>query len=193
MSESRPQTTEYRIWAHMKSRCNNPNVERYPHYGGRGIKVCDRWNNYSNFLSDMGRKPAGHSIERVNVDGNYEPSNCRWIPLSRQAHNKTNSAFIFECGNRITMTDFSRKYGIPVSTLFNRIDRGITDVEFLKKKSLMRRGEESTRAKLTTQNVNSVRKQFSEGVIVSQIARNLGVSHGCIQGIIKKRTWNDAR
>jgi len=81
---------EYIAWCHIKSRCNNPNTERYPSYGGRGIKVCDRWlNSYENFLADMGRKPsAKHSIDRINVDGNYEPANCRWATDHEQRMNK---------------------------------------------------------------------------------------------------------
>lgn len=83
-------TIEYRTWCSMKQRCYNPNVERYICYGGRGIKVCDRWlNSFQNFLEDMGRRPDnGYSIDRINVDGDYEPSNCRWATASEQQQNK---------------------------------------------------------------------------------------------------------
>lgn len=87
------QTREYVAWANMISRCENPNVDRYPVYGGRGIKICERWrNSFPAFLEDMGRKPSReHSIDRKDVNGNYEPGNCRWATPDVQANNKQNS------------------------------------------------------------------------------------------------------
>lgn len=78
----------YHVWKKMRQRCRNPNDEKYPRYGGRGIKVCDRWDVFENFLEDMGPtyKP-GLTIDRKNNDGNYEPDNCRWVPLLVQANN----------------------------------------------------------------------------------------------------------
>lgn len=86
-------TAEYKTHTAMKMRCYNPNNQRYPDYGGRGIKVCDRWLEldgigFSNFLEDMGYRPEGYSIERVDVEGDYEPSNCKWIPLVEQVNNR---------------------------------------------------------------------------------------------------------
>jgi hypothetical protein len=83
-------TNEYNIWNSMKQRCNNPNMSNYKYYGGRGIKVCDRWiNSYNNFLEDMGMKPGPeYSIDRINNDGDYEPSNCKWSTASEQIKNR---------------------------------------------------------------------------------------------------------
>jgi hypothetical protein len=78
---------EHKTWKAMKQRCDNPKGNRWMHYGGRGIKVCDRWiNSYENFILDMGRKPGPeYSIDRINVDGNYEPSNCKWATPKEQS------------------------------------------------------------------------------------------------------------
>lgn len=81
----------YRSWHSMKMRCLNPKGQFYYCYGGRGIKVCERWMNFENFLADMGEKPADLSLDRINNDGNYEPGNCRWATAIQQANNTRRS------------------------------------------------------------------------------------------------------
>lgn len=82
------QSDTYRCWAAMLRRCFNSNVKDFPNYGGRGITVCDRWLSFENFLADMGERPKGLSIDRVDCDGNYEPGNCRWATPKEQAANR---------------------------------------------------------------------------------------------------------
>lgn len=78
----------YKSWQMMKARCSCPNYTQFKDYGGRGITVCDRWLKFENFLEDMGERPAGRTLDRINNDGNYEPSNCRWATRAEQNGNK---------------------------------------------------------------------------------------------------------
>jgi hypothetical protein len=79
---------EWRSWSAMRSRCLNPNYARYDLYGGRGISICERWNAFENFLEDMGPRPQGTSLDRINNNVNYEPDNCRWADALTQRHNQ---------------------------------------------------------------------------------------------------------
>jgi hypothetical protein len=89
--ERRPETPEYKCWHSMRERCLNPKHPFFKDYGGRGITICERWNSYENFLDDMGRRPPDHVFDRTDNDGNYEPSNCRWVTVTESNQNRRSS------------------------------------------------------------------------------------------------------
>lgn len=95
----------YRIWNHMKQRCSNPNTKQWMDYGGRGIRVCERWEKYENFLADMGIAPPRLTLERGNANGNYEPENCRWATYAEQSRNKRLTRFVMIDGVEMVLQD----------------------------------------------------------------------------------------
>lgn len=116
---------EYRAWRAMKSRCYNSRVKYYRHYGGRGITVCDRWlNSFEAFLEDMGSRPApSMSLDRIDVNGNYEPSNCRWATPKQQSNNQRKTLYCTYQGRRMTLKQLAQLLGINYSTLHCRLYR----------------------------------------------------------------------
>jgi len=112
----------YRTWMAMKQRCSNPKNIAFDRYGGRGISVCQRWqNSFENFINDMGPRPPGHTIERRNVDGNYTPDNCCWIPNDKQCLNRRSNVIIEFNGKKQTVTEWSKEIGIPREIIYHRI------------------------------------------------------------------------
>ena len=108
------QTPTYGVWSGMVGRCTNPNFKQWKDYGGRGIKVCERWMDFRNFLLDMGEKPEGKLIDRwPNNDGNYEPGNCRWATRREQQSNMRSNVRIAWNGEILTCADWGRRLGIP--------------------------------------------------------------------------------
>lgn len=116
-------TPTYGIWAAMITRCTNPNARYYERYGGRGIKVCERWLKFENFLADMGVRPEGLTLERKNNDDNYSPENCIWATLAQQANNRSNNHFIEIRGERLTLSQWARRFGLKANMVNYRVVR----------------------------------------------------------------------
>lgn len=128
---ARNRDVTYRTWGAMKARCSNPNLNNFKSYGGRGIKVCDRWkSDYLNFLADMGPKPAGLSLERIDNDGNYEPSNCRWATRFDQYQNRRNQTLVTFDGVTMTLKAWSRAKGFSPAYFSIRVNKlGMTPLQ----------------------------------------------------------------
>ena len=116
---------EYNTWAQMIARCVNPKATNYDEYGGRGIKVCDRWlESFENFLADMGERPEGMTLDRIEVDGNYDPGNCRWATNAEQARNTRRNVYIEANGERMVIFDWAKRSGIHETTIMHRLKNG---------------------------------------------------------------------
>ena len=124
--ESKKFVVEYDAWKAMRQRCNNPNNPRYADWGGRGIQVCERWNDYTNFLADMGRRPsAKHSLERIDNDKNYSPDNCKWATKHEQKLNQRNSVTIEFMDKRVSARELARKLRVRAETVRRWIREGL--------------------------------------------------------------------
>ena len=140
------QTHEYIVWGSIMRRCYNQQVERYPNYGGRGISVCERWHEFSNFLSDMGTCPSSnHTIGRKDNNGNYEPNNCRWATQKEQMNNTRRTKKVTFCGETLTLSGWAERLNVCSATLYHRlfwrkwtVERAFTQPIKLRRKSIMR-------------------------------------------------------
>ena len=115
----------------MHTRCTNQNSPQFHNYGGRGIKVCDRWSSFNNFLADMGEAPPGLSLDRIDVNGDYAPGNCRWATGVQQGRNRRNNTLIEHNGARATLAEWSERTGLHRSTIKDRLAAGASTQEAL--------------------------------------------------------------
>lgn len=115
----------YATWSGMVARCHNPRHPNYPTYGGRGITVCDRWRaSLDAFAADMGPRPAGHTVDRIDNDGPYDPANCRWASRLEQGHNRRDVRPLTWNGRTQPLSAWAREAGLPAATIRSRLERG---------------------------------------------------------------------
>jgi hypothetical protein len=124
-THGRSRTPEYFVWRLMKTRCLLASGKDFQRYGARGIRVCDRWrSSFANFLADMGPRPTPqHSIDRINNDGHYEPSNCRWATARTQRENQRRTRFYTFNGHTGTLKDLATRAGISYSMVHQRMKK----------------------------------------------------------------------
>jgi hypothetical protein len=115
----------YSSWQAMLYRCDRPQHPHFRHYGGRGISVCPEWRDFRAFLGDVGERPSlGHSLDRIDVDGNYEPGNVRWATAIEQHANRRNNTVLSAAGRTLTLAGWARLTGIKYTTIRERLRRG---------------------------------------------------------------------
>lgn len=117
-------TNLYAVWKMMRQRCLNPRNKDYQWYGGSGISICKRWEKFENFVTDMGLRPEGGTLERINGNKNYTPSNCRWASIQEQQRNRRDMRPLTLSGRTQLSTDWAVELGIPKSTICNRLKNG---------------------------------------------------------------------
>ena len=123
---------EYSVWKNMRRRCNSSKSTGFRRWGGRGIKVCQRWESFANFLLDMGRRPSpAHTIERRDNNGDYTPSNCVWATQQEQSRNRSSNRMVFFNGRRMTLAEAAKITGVDHSLFIARVNLGWTEHDAL--------------------------------------------------------------
>ncbi len=117
----------YKIWSGIMSRCYTKSATGFANYGGRGVSVCNDWHRFEGFIEDMGECPHGHSIDRIDVNGNYEPGNCRWASRKEQNRNQRDLVMMTLNGKAQCMSAWAEELGIPAGTIRSRILYGWSD------------------------------------------------------------------
>ena len=219
MTDARPRKILYRTWRHMIARCYGSDDDNYAAYGARGIGVCSRWReSFNAFAEDMGQRPPGMSIDRIDNDGNYEPGNCRWATNATQSRNTRRNVVVDAFGFRRCLTDWAAMVGLPVNTLHKRIHSGWpheialttpansgnrvkphTIYECVEPRataptSRHARGERNPTAKLTEDAAREIRELLRSGEMsLLAIGKLYGVSRHAVRHIRTGKTWGHVR
>ena len=186
-------TSIYNTWNAMLRRCENPKDSNFKDYGGRGIKVCERWHKFENFLKDMGPRPLGKTLDRIDNNGNYEPSKCRWIAMKGQSWNRRGNVRVVINGKKIPASEADRRLGFAIGTISYRIrtlkwtpEKAVSISRF----GSLPRGEAHPSSKLTESQIKEIRFLKAEmGLGSRKLAPQFGVSSKTIREILSRRTW----
>lgn len=179
-------TPLFRVWAMMRSRCENPTVKSYPSYGGRGIKVCERWQKFENFYADMGDRPSPqHSLERVDNDGDYSPENCIWATREVQVKNKRNTRLITANGETYHLAEWARRLGCNPAAILARIAAGMSEAEAVTKPV-----PERPNSKLTPDDARKIRALYPSMTSI-KLAEKFGVSKKSILNVLHGKNFAD--
>lgn len=193
ITHAKSNTLTYIAWCGIKQRCENPKSQQYPNYGGRGITICARWrNSFENFLADMGEKPNGLQIDRIDCNGGYEPGNCRWVTANEQQRNKRNNHIVEWNGERLPVTAWAERLGVAPFVIYHRLRRGWPIVEAMTKPvgdGIKQNGERHPGSKFTAELVNEIRRNNKAGVSQRALARQHSASKSTIRKIVTGKAW----
>lgn len=173
----------YKVWATMRNRCSRPNIPEYRNYGARGIKVCRRWQKFENFYADMGPRPPGATIERIDNDGPYSPKNCRWATRREQAQNKRNNRWLTLGKRTQTMKEWADEIGVNPAAILYRINAGWSNEAILTTPK-----PEQSNAKLNMQKARAIRATYPK-LSMEKIAAQYAVSKKTVLNILHNRIW----
>lgn len=186
----------YRAWSNMRSRCRDQNRPDWKYYGGRGIKVCDRWARFAAFLEDMGMPGEGMTLDRIERNGDYEPGNCRWITIQDQQRNRRSNRPLAIGGVTKLLVEWCEQTGIHYGTAHARLAEGwpaelAIDPNATWRRVVVRpenwRGERIGTSKLTEDDVRWIRA--NRQVPAKEAAAKLGVSASCVYHIRSGTAW----
>jgi hypothetical protein len=180
-------TPEWKSWVSMRQRCHYPASIGYKNYGARGIRVCDRWmNSFENFYADMGDRPGGTSLERIDNDGDYCPENCTWATAPEQGANQRTNRFLEYDGKRLTVMQWSRLTGLSKHVISRRIKKGWPVEKALATPLHATRSQLLNSAKLTAEQVLAIR---ASDLPPAQLAAQYAVTPSNITAIIRRKSW----
>lgn len=183
-------TPEYRAWAAMKIRCYNKSDKAYHWYGGRGIHICRRWlNSFENFFADMGKKPTlKHSLDRIDSNKGYKPTNCRWSTPAQQANNTRRNRNIRFNKMNFTLSQLAKAYQINYWLLKSRLNNGWAVKDAIEKPSGISYG------KLTPEIVKEIRTSYQNNLITQKtLAKKFGVCPQTISNIVLNKLWQHVK
>lgn len=193
-----------RTWYAIRSRCKNPNSQRWHRYGGRGIGVCERWESFENFASDMGPRPPGMSIDRINNDEGYYPENCRWAGSLTQGRNRCNVNMTEEAVRELLhahyvdghdVDDLKLVYPISRQQIYAICTGATFRLEGYPYPKRLLPAKVDARKKISDAQVVEIRKRYAEGEDVGCIAKDFGISrshaYAIGRGVYRKRLRGD--
>lgn len=184
-SHGKSRTKVYVAWVSMINRCDNPRAFHYSEYGGRGIRACDEWHTFVNFYRDMGEPPTKeHSLDRIDVNGNYCKENCRWADKRTQSNNRRSRVSITINGETKNLSEWAKVFGISANRAFMRYYRGMPTEKIFEKKLLNRR--------ILNHDMEKITKAMQEGAADDEISKTFGISMRAIDKLrrgITYRRW----
>lgn len=189
-------SVEYKCWTAMKDRCLKPNHYAFHRYGGRGIKICDRWMSFENFLSDMGARPLLENkmtLDRINNDGPYSPENCRWATYLEQNRNRSDNVSVTIGGvDYPSISAAAEAIGIKRKTLERRVRKGWA-IEQLSRSTKPIRGDEHHASKMTLSKAEQMRTDAillrGSGKLVSTLMDRYGIKKSLVSMILSRKVW----